>query len=52
MSKCDFNKVAMQLDWNHTAEWVFSCKFDAYFQKSIFLRRLLEGCFCTRFELI
>ena len=32
MSKCDFNKVALQLYWNCTSTWVFSCKFAAYFQ--------------------
>ena len=25
--KCDFNKVAKQIYWNHTSAWVFSCKF-------------------------
>ena len=29
MPKYDFNKVALQLDWNHTSTWVFSCKFAA-----------------------
>ena len=28
----DFNKVVLQLYWNHTSAWVFSCKFAAYFQ--------------------
>ena len=23
---CDFNKVTLQLYWNHTSSWVFSCK--------------------------
>ena len=32
MSKCDFSKVTLQLYWNHTSTWVFSCKFAAYFQ--------------------
>ena len=32
--KCNFNKVAKQLYWNHTSAWVFSCKFAAYFQKT------------------
>ena len=32
MPKCDFNKVAKQLYWNHTSAWVFSCKFAAYLQ--------------------
>ena len=34
MSKCDFNKVALQLYWNHTSAWVFSCKFAAHFQNT------------------
>ena len=32
MPKCDFNKVAKQLYWNHTLAWVFSCKFGAIFR--------------------
>ena len=32
MPKCDFNKVAKQLYWNHTLTWVFYYKFAAYFQ--------------------
>ena len=32
--KCDFNKVALQLCWNSTSTWVFSCKFTAYFQNT------------------
>ena len=32
MLKCDFNKVAFQLYWNHTLAWVLFCKFPAYFQ--------------------
>ena len=32
MPNCDFNRVALQLYWNHTSVWVFSCKFAAYFQ--------------------
>ena len=24
MTKCDFNKIALQLYWNHTSTWVFS----------------------------
>ena len=34
MPKCNFNKVAKQLYWNRTSAWVFSCKFDAYFQNT------------------
>ena len=36
MPKCDFNKVAKQLYWNHTSAWVFPCKFATYFE-NIFL---------------
>ena len=34
MPKCDFNKVALQLYWNCTSAWVFSCKSAAYFQNT------------------
>ena len=34
MPKCEFNKVPLQLYWNHTLTWVFSCKFVAYFQNT------------------
>ena len=34
MPKCDFNKFAKQLYWNHTLACVFSCKFAAYFQST------------------
>ena len=34
MPNCNFNKVALQLYWNHTSVWVFSSKFAAYFQNS------------------
>ena len=27
MPKCDLNKVALQLYWNHTSAWVLACKF-------------------------
>ena len=27
MSKCDFNKVAKQADWNHTSDLLFSASF-------------------------
>ena len=30
----NFNKVAKQLCWNEISEWVFSCKFAAYFQSN------------------
>ena len=32
MPKCDFNIFAIQLYWNCTLAWVFSCQFAAYFQ--------------------
>ena len=32
MPKCDFNKVALQLYWNRTSTWVFSCNFASYLQ--------------------
>ena len=35
-----WNKVAKQLYWNHTAAWVFSCKFAAYFQITFSLEHL------------
>ena len=34
MPKYDFNKVALQLYWNHTLTWAFFCKFAAYFQNT------------------
>ena len=34
MPKCDFNKVALQLYWNRTSPWLFSCKFAAFFQNT------------------
>ena len=30
MPKCDFNKAANQLYWNHSSAWVFSFTFVAY----------------------
>ena len=40
MLKCYFNKVALQLYWNHTLAWVFSGKFAAYFQNTFFKKYL------------
>ena len=34
LPKCDFNKVAKRLYWNHTLAWVFSCKFAACFENT------------------
>ena len=31
---CASNKVILQLYWNRTVAWVFSCKFAAYFQNT------------------
>ena len=50
MRKCDFNKVAVQRYWNHTSAWVFSCKFSAYFQNSLFLGKPLKGCFWNELD--
>ena len=41
MPKCDFNKVAKQLYWNHTLACVFSCKFAAYFKNTFSKEHLL-----------
>ena len=40
MWKCDFNNVAMQLYWNHTSPWVFSCVFAAYLRNIFFEEHL------------
>ena len=40
MPKCDFNQVALQLYWNRTSAWVFSCKFAVYFQNTFSLEHL------------
>ena len=45
MPKCNFNKVAKQLYWNHTSKWVFSCNFCCIFSEHLFLRTPLNGCF-------
>ena len=31
--------------WNHTPAWMFSFKFAVCFQKKLFLRASLDGCF-------
>ena len=38
--KCDFNKVVLQLYWNRTSAWVFSCKYAAYFQNTFSLENI------------
>ena len=40
ISKCDFNKMAKELYWNHTSAWVFPCKFTAYFQNTFLKEHL------------
>ena len=40
MPKYDFSKVALQLYWNHTSAWVFSCKFAAFFQNTFSWKHL------------
>ena len=47
MQKCDFNKVALQLCWNHALTWVFSCKFAAIFRTFVFLRTP-QSFFCHK----
>ena len=34
MSKCGFNKIALQFCRNRTSAWLFSYKFAAYFQNT------------------
>ena len=52
MPKCDFNKVALQVYWNRTSAWVFSCKFNAYFQNIFSYEHLWRApfvhCFLCR----
>lgn len=52
MSKCDFNKVSLQLFLNLTLICAFSCKIAVYFQStfdtSLMIRILLERLFCNR----
>ena len=45
LRKCNFNKVAMQLYWNHTSARVFSCKFAAYFQNTFSEEHLWAAAF-------
>ena len=45
--ECDFNKVALQLYWNHTSAWVLSCKFTTYFQKTFLLEHLWRAVSLT-----
>ena len=56
MPKCDFNKVAKQLYWNHTSAWVFSCKFAAYFQNTyhiLYISKFITSCtFLLAFKII
>ena len=40
MWKSDFNKVALQIYWNHTSAWVSSCKLAAYFQNNFLKKHL------------
>ena len=44
MPKCNFNKFAKQLYWNHTLAWVFSSKLAAYFQHTFLAAS--DPCFC------
>ena len=40
MSKCDFNKGVLQFYWSRSSEWVFSCKFAAYFPNTFPLEHM------------
>ena len=49
--KYDFSKVALQLYWNQTSAWVFSCKFAAYFQNTFTQKHLWRAASGrTRFQ--
>ena len=50
MLKCDFNRVAKQLYWNHTSAWVFSCKF-AVFLRTLFSKNTYGGLLLYRWKL-
>ena len=54
MPKCNFNKVAKQLYWNHTSAWVFSCKFAAYFQNTFSQEHLwtADSTNCSQIKLV
>ena len=41
--KCDLNKIVLQLHWNRTSSWVFSCKFAAYFQNTFLQKHLCRA---------
>ena len=45
MSKCEFNKIALQLYWYHTSAWVSPAKC-CIFSEHLFLRTPLSGRFC------
>ena len=34
MPKFNFNKIALELYWNNTSAWMFSCKFAIYFRNT------------------
>ena len=40
MTKCDLNKFAKQIYWNHTSAWMISCKFTVYFQNTFYEEQL------------
>ena len=43
---CIMIEAALQIYWNHTLAWVFSCKFAAYSQNFL-IRTSMEGSFCN-----
>ena len=58
MPKCDFKKVALELNRNHASAWLFNCKSAAYFSlrtpleecRSVFkaLPNIYDGFFCEK----
>ena len=51
MPKCDFNKIALQLYWNRTSAWMFSCKFATYFQSTSSFEHLWTTAFVNVYEI-
>ena len=55
MLKCEINKVAKQLYWNHTSAWEFSCIFASYFQNTFSYEHVWSAAsilpyFCKLFQ--
>ena len=55
MPKWGFNKVTVQLYWNFTSAWVFSCKFAEYFRTPLPKNTsggLLLKIYCSKLAII